>query len=205
MDIKKARIFAPSIDIATEKQFTDCISLDFVKDAALMPDAHFGYVAPIGAVIVTDKVIVPAWVGYDIGCGVTAIKLSSGDLLKKVKNSSLKIFSLVRTKVPMGLGKVNSENNISKESKEKLKFILKELESKPHNKEIFSFIKRKSMSNLGSIGHGNHFAEISTDGKNVWLVIHSGSRNIGHKVATHYMKEAQKLSGVESDSKYEAN
>ena len=203
MDSSKARIFVRAPDEGTMKQFNDCISKKFVTDAALMPDAHLGYVAPIGAVIVTKGVVVPSWVGYDIGCGVTAIKLSGKDLRQKILAKREEIFAGVKSVVPMGLGKLKAEHEVHIENKQKFKELLRALEKKPHNKEVFDFIKRKGMSNLGSIGHGNHFAEIAVSGKEIWIVIHSGSRNIGHKTATHYMKESQKLETGETNTQFE--
>ncbi len=190
MDFNKARVFANNLDDITINQFKECVELPFVTDAALMPDAHLGYVAPIGSVIVTRRVIVPSWVGYDIGCGVTAIKLIGKTLLPKVKNYSNEIFDKVRQNLPMGLGKLSAENKISKESKEKFKLLLSKLEKKKIDPEIFKFIKRKGLSNLGSLGHGNHFVEIDYHKDEVWIVVHTGSRNIGHKIATYYMKKA---------------
>ncbi len=182
------------VDNQTLEQFKLCYDKEFVVKGALMPDAHIGYVAPIGSVLVTKGFVVPAWVGYDIGCGVTAIKLSFKeineqdnliDLIIKFKNE---IYNEVKQNVPMGLGKVNSQNNIHRETIEKFREILLQLENSEHDMEIFDWIKRKAPSNLGSLGEGNHFIEIEKDDDNcIWIVIHSGSRNIGHKVAQKYM------------------
>src|SRR3989338_11653300 len=94
-------------DEETLKQFKHCYSESFVVKAALMPDAHSGYVAPIGAVLITKDFIVPSWVGYDIGCGMTAVKLKSISL-DTIKEKSLDIFKEVKKSVPMGLGNANS-------------------------------------------------------------------------------------------------
>lgn len=200
MDFNKARIFADKLDENTINQFKECIELDFVADAALMPDAHLGYVAPIGSVIVTKGVIVPSWVGYDIGCGVIALKIKGKNLFPKVKKYSKEIFCEVEKNLPMGLGKLSAEHKISKENKEKFKELLAILEKKKIDENIFRFIKRKGISNLGSLGHGNHFAEISYNKKEIWIVVHCGSRNIGHKVATHYMKKAMLEKGKTKES-----
>jgi tRNA-splicing ligase RtcB len=200
MKIKDAKIFAKNLDDNTIKQFENSIRKNFVKSAALMPDAHFGYVAPIGSVIKTKDYIVPAFVGYDIGCGVIAAKISAPNLKKKITKNQKKIFDNIRTNVAMGLGKVNHEKNVSESTKIEFERILEKLSKEKINEEIFSFIKRKGLSNLGSIGHGNHFAEIDYFNKEIWIVVHSGSRNIGHKCATHYMKEAALLSNSENSA-----
>jgi len=184
------KIFASDLEQNVLDQFEECMSQDFTVDGALMPDAHFGYVAPIGAVLVTSKVVVPSWVGYDIGCGVIALKLTAPNLLKKLKENLDTVHNMVQHNVPMGLGRVNPENKISKDTKQKLHELLKKLQKEAHNDDILNYLQRKALSNLGSLGHGNHFIEIDHTGREVWLVIHSGSRNMGHHVASHYMNAA---------------
>jgi tRNA-splicing ligase RtcB len=178
------------IDEAAKNQFKICLKEEFVIDGALMPDAHYGYVAPIGSVIITRNKIVPAWVGYDIGCGVIAVKLKGAKLLDIVRKEARLIHTNVEKFVPMGLGKLNPEQKISKETKEKLAKLLKKLQKEAHNEDILNYLQRKALSNLGSLGHGNHFIEIDYTSKEVWLVIHSGSRHMGHEVASHYMEAA---------------
>lgn len=188
---KPIHIHAKDLEETSIEQFKKCSEQEFVKAAALMPDAHTGYVAPIGSVLVSKDYVVPAWVGYDIGCGVTAVKLDAKDLLEKIKQNQKEIYKEVQLTIPMGLGKLNDINNLHRETKEKFDALIKELESAPHDNEILEWVKRKAPSNLGSLGEGNHFIEISEDINNdVWIVIHSGSRNIGHKVAQKYMKKS---------------
>lgn len=212
MKHENARIFAKNLDNSTLQQFQNCVKENYVTDAALMPDAHYGYVAPIGSVIVTKKYIIPSWVGYDIGCGVTAIKLEGQNILEKIKEKRNQIYEIVNKNTPMGLGKLNAEHKISKENKEEFKKILKKLEENKIDSNLFDWVKRKALSNVGSLGHGNHFIELNEESeiqneskKNntkiksksssnvVWLIVHSGSRNVGHHVAEHYMKKAQEL------------
>jgi len=87
--MKKIYNYAIDLDKATEEQFEHCVNQDFVVNAALMPDAHSGYVAPIGSVLETKNYIVPSWVGYDIGCGMTAVKINE-EVLSKIKFIFLK-------------------------------------------------------------------------------------------------------------------
>ena len=187
--------YALDLDNETLKQFKSCYEKDFVTAAALMPDAHLGYVAPIGAVLITKDFIVPAWVGYDIGCGVIAVKLSSKNksinLIKKVKESSKEILKEVTKEIPMGLGNINKDSKkLHTEIKEKLNSAISQLEKKEHDKRILSYIKQTASRHIGSLGSGNHFISLNTDEKTkkeLWLVIHSGSRGIGHEVAKKYM------------------
>ncbi|MBU1129352.1 MAG: RtcB family protein [Nanoarchaeota archaeon] len=180
----------PDIDKETLQQFEDCAKQKFVTQAALMPDAHKGYVAPIGAVLVTKDFIVPSWVGFDIGCGMIAIQLKSKDILKKVQANKEKIYSQILKKIPMGLGEKNKLEKVSEKTKKHFKEILNNLEKKEHDKKIFNYLKSSSPYYLGTLGAGNHFIEISQSKKQVWLVIHSGSRKIGHEIAKQYMMKA---------------
>ncbi|NCC71618.1 RtcB family protein, partial [bacterium] len=192
---KNISIHALNIDDITKKQFNDCISKDFVLKASLMPDAHSGYVAPIGSVIVTKDYIVPAWVGYDIGCGMIACKFKKNNILEEIKKYAKEIFDTILIEIPMGNGIINENKKISEKTKIEFKKILNNLENKKKDPEIFKFLKTQALSHLGSLGSGNHFIEIAYDDTNknsdeIYLIIHSGSRGVGHKIASKYMKKA---------------
>jgi len=145
------KIFASNLDKNVLDQFEECMSHEFTVDGALMPDAHFGYVAPIGAVLITKGKVVPSWVGYDIGCGVIALKLLGKGLLEKIKKNLDIVHNKVQRNVPMGLGRLNPEHKISPETKEKFTKLLEKLEKEAHNDEILAYLKRKALSNLGSL------------------------------------------------------
>jgi tRNA-splicing ligase RtcB len=189
---KDKKIFDYSIDADSEtlQQFKECYSQEFVKSAALMPDAHKGYAAPIGAVLLTKGYIVPAWVGFDIGCGMIAIRIKGKDILKKIQDNREEIYNKVSNKVPMGVGEYQKEKNVTEKTREEFKKLLKKFEQGPHDKNIFNLLKTTSLKHLGTLGGGNHFIEIGYYKKEVWLIIHSGSRGIGYKVAKRYMISA---------------
>src|SRR3990167_7636985 len=116
--------FALEPDEKTLEQFKNCYSEPYVVKASLMPDAHVGYVAPIGAVLAAKDYLVPAWVGYDIGCGMTAAKLPKSMLLSLKKNAK-EIYESVKKRIPMGLGEIrNSDSEITPETREQYKKIL---------------------------------------------------------------------------------
>jgi len=194
------KIFDHSInaDSETLNQFKECYSQDFVTSAALMPDAHKGYAAPIGAVLLTKGYIVPAWVGFDIGCGMIAIRIKGKDILNKIKNSRDEIYNKVMSKIPIGVGNTNKESNITEKTKEKFKELIKKFEKEIHDNNIFNLLKGSALRHIGTLGGGNHFIEIGFYKKEVWLIIHSGSRGIGHKVAKKYM-----ISASGSQTEYE--
>ena len=173
---KETNIFAEVLEDTALEQFNSAMELDFVVKGALMPDAHTGYALPIGAVVATDGVIVPSWVGYDIGCGMCALKVD-GIYGEQIKENANDIFDYIYRDVPVGF-KVNKVG---------IDYPLDGLTD--HGKEIA--IKKSYKHALGSLGGGNHFIEIGSDEEdNAWIVIHCGSRGVGHGIATHYMKAA---------------
>jgi len=171
---KEHSIFLEYVEDTALDQFVDAMNQPFVTRGALMPDAHTGYTLPIGAVVETDGVVVPAYVGYDIGCGVCAIRTTFR--LEDVLGRAEDIYDAVRSVVPMGFSKHK-------------KPILGRSWSIPDHKVMSSIWKDKAGDlQLGTLGGGNHFIEIGYDsGDNIWIIIHSGSRGIGHACASHYM------------------
>lgn len=194
--MKKQNIYAENLEEGALEQFNHCMEQDFTIEGALMPDAHQGYVAPIGAVIKTKDAVIPAWVGYDIGCGMIAVKLSDDkEIQDKIKESSLDIFNQVNRDVPMGAGRHNSsEEDVSEKTRVSIKIHLASLLISTDDDSLFKIVEKLTPKNIGTLGSGNHFIEILTNNNETWLVIHSGSRGVGHTIATHFMK---KVSGVD--------
>jgi tRNA-splicing ligase RtcB len=158
---------------------------------AIMPDCHSGYGMPIGAVLATDRVIVPNAVGVDIGCGMCAVKtsLKAKDLSEEIIKT---IMGKIRETIPVG-----KEHNKDAQD-EKLMPERSCAESKPFDFQCMYPIVyqeyQSALRQLGTLGGGNHFIEIQKDKyDNVWIMIHSGSRNIGYTVAKHYNKVAYEL------------
>lgn len=200
---KKITNFALNIDEQTRKQFESCCHQEYVETASLMPDAHSGYVAPIGSVLVTRDKIVPAWVGYDIGCGMIACVLKGKDLKKKVLEFREEVFTKVNQNVPMGVGKIGVHGDVSAQITTEFKTLLQDFKTKNYNQDIFKFLNTQSQAHLGSLGSGNHFIELGflentadesleshVNDDTLWLIVHSGSRGVGRHIATHYMKLA---------------
>lgn len=218
---KKITNFALDIDEQTRKQFESCCCQEYVEAASLMPDAHSGYVAPIGSVLVTRDKIVPAWVGYDIGCGMIACVLKGKNLKEKVLEFREEIFAKVNQNVPMGVGKIGVHGDVSSQITHEFKTLLQDFKTKNYNKDIFKFLNTQSQAHLGSLGSGNHFIELGflentaddslksyVGDDTLWLIVHSGSRGVGRHIATHYMKLAsshennfESTHALDSDSK----
>ncbi len=146
-----------------------------------MPDSHQGYGMPIGGVLTTKGVIVPNAVGVDIGCGMCALKTN----LDSISTETLKeIMSGIRELVPLGFDHHKEKQDIalmpSTETIVKNGIVERQIES--------------ARKQIGTLGGGNHFIEIQKGSDvHIWIMIHSGSRNIGLKVAEHYNKMAQNL------------
>jgi tRNA-splicing ligase RtcB len=151
---------------------------------ALMPDAHLGKGATVGSVIPTLGAIIPAAVGVDIGCGMIAVKTQFKTADLKGKNLSALRHSIERS-IPLSAG------NANRRLTETAKVRVAELESvAPRNYD--NITKGDWRLQLGSLGSGNHFIEVSLDEEdNVWLFLHSGSRGIGNQLATRHIREAQ--------------
>lgn len=176
---KPIKIFAEHVDPAALNQFYEVMKADWVVKGALMPDVHKGYCLPIGSVIAADGVICPAAVGYDIGCGMCAIPTTFDK--QAVINLSSMIFTMMYDKIPVGFD--SREAPLTWEGWQKY-------DMTPEMRKCYV---TKGASQLGTLGGGNHFIEVGYDiNDSVWVVVHSGSRNLGHQTATRYMKLASK-------------
>ncbi len=195
--MKPIKNFSITTDPETLKQFKSCYEQDYVVAAALMPDAHRGYAAPIGAVLATKDAVVPAWVGFDIGCGVLATKLSAPGLSAKIALYADKIHESVSKKVPLGKGQKNAPGMMTKETEIKFYSLLQDFKKGEHDKQILNLIQTSGLTQLGTLGGGNHFIELGLCNDEVWLIVHSGSRALGHRIATHYMKIAANGNPIE--------
>ena len=176
---KPFKIYADYAEDLAAEQFINCMEHPAIIQGALMPDTHAGYAAPIGSVLKSKDFIFPALVGYDIGCGMSAIKTTIKP--EQLNLEQLKI-DILRS-VPIG------RNWHSKP--QKLPHIMGTLFAT-------DLLHKEGRLQLGTLGGGNHFIEIGVDQSNdINIVIHSGSRNIGKKIAEAYMK----IAAIESTDK----
>ena len=179
---KPYKIFTDHVESAAIEQFVNVMKQPDVKQGALMPDVHAGYVLPIGGVVATEWTIYPAFVGYDIGCGVCTMPtdISALDLIE----NPAKYKAAVEKVVPVGF------------TVHQQPFDLAELERHiGRAPESIRDIAESHLNQVGTLGGGNHFVELGIaefDGR-VHISIHSGSRGMGARVAEKYMK----LSGGE--------
>lgn len=175
-------------------QLANTANLPFIyRNIAVMPDVHHGIGAVVGSVVPTQGAIVPSIIGVDIGCGMCAVKtsLTASELPKDLAP----IRKAIEEAIPHGLTTRGGRDMGSWGTiPEIVEVAWMELE--PGYKKIISKHPKASHKGpeyqLGTLGTGNHFQEISVDETGaVWIVLHSGSRGVGNRMATHFIDLAK--------------
>lgn len=174
-----AIVYTDTLEKSAEGLITAFCNQSFSAESKIriMPDVHAGKGCTIGTTMtITDKVV-PNIVGVDIGCGMLVVKL------KEKRINLPQLDSFIRNNVPYG----------------------RDVRERPHRshgrlniydlKCVKKLDLRRTLESLGTLGGGNHFIEVDSDGENLYLVIHTGSRNLGLKVAEYYQKIAYKECG----------
>ena len=153
---------------------------------ALMPDCHNGYGMPIGGVVAAKNAVIPSAVGVDIGCGMVAVETDVPAERLAEMSFRRAIQTKVKERIPVGEGVYHKEKQEWAGFEEYL----------DHNGSP-AFANTLDRHNLGTLGGGNHFIEIQkSDAGFVWLMIHSGSRNLGKRVEEFYHERAVKLNAA---------
>ena len=175
-----------AIELEAKQQLFNVSEMPFIfHHIAVMPDCHLGKGATVGSVIATKGAIIPAAVGVDIGCGMIAVKTKffAKDLPDNLEDTRKGI----ERRIPLSAGKFNRELSQSAH-----KHWVKLTEN--HRADNYDKLDTRWALAIGTLGSGNHFIEISLDETDqVWIVLHSGSRGIGNKIAMKHIKIAQKL------------
>lgn len=183
---RPVKIWTNDIEEEAVQQLKNVANMPFIfKHVAVMPDAHAGKGSTVGTVIASEGAIIPAAVGVDCGCGMAAVKLPFKiDVLKDLAG----LRSSIERSIPVGH---NSNHSISDRVGKTLNGITERLGA-PHvssDKEL-----KKAAHQLGTLGSGNHFLELCKDGEdNAWVMLHSGSRNIGKTLAEKHIDGAKNL------------
>ena len=176
--------FASILEDDTREQAVRTASMPFVyPHLALMPDAHLGKGSTVGSVIPTLGAIIPAAVGVDIGCGMMAVRTQLA--LDQLPSDRRVLHASISAAIPLSAGNYNELVRSSAVSR------IEELEALDGVQQADE-IAPNWRSQLGSLGSGNHFIEISIDeNEAVWLFLHSGSRGVGNRLASKWIKVAQ--------------
>lgn len=177
------------VEVSAVTQLKNIANLPFVfKWVAAMPDVHLGHGATVGSVVATKGALSPCAVGSDIGCGMMAVKLDIS--LTQLKDKAKEIRHSIERSVPVGH---HSNKRISDDVAhlEMWKSFNDLTATKVHRKTE-SELKSTAMKQLGSLGGGNHFIELCEDTEgNAWVMLHSGSRNIGKSLAEIHVANAK--------------
>jgi tRNA-splicing ligase RtcB (3'-phosphate/5'-hydroxy nucleic acid ligase) len=206
-----------SVESQALDQLRNIASLPIVfKHIAVMPDVHLGRGATVGSVIATKGAICPAAVGVDIGCGMAAIKtsLKASDLPDNLDT----IYDKIVKAIPHGNGPEGSRADVMD-----VKGLATLFDEYKNLHENIQDSRGRAMSQIGTLGGGNHFVELCLDDgicgecdegaidvkmgyekcldcdghgirdPRVWMMLHSGSRNIGQQLANIHISKAKKL------------
>ena len=182
------KVWAKYVDPHAWKEIDNLSRLPFIyHHLAFMPDVHGGMGMPIGGVLASKKVVVPNAVGVDIGCGMCAVKTNlmadeiSRDVIRK------QIMSGIRARIPLGM---DHHTELQDEA----------LMPQGHDIDKLHVVSRQYVSarrQVGTLGGGNHFIELQKDDDGfLWIMLHSGSRNLGKQVGDYYNKLAKELNAM---------
>ncbi|MFF7850634.1 RtcB family protein [Streptomyces sp. NPDC007910] len=174
------------------QQLRNVATLPWIKGLAVMPDVHYGKGATVGSVIAMQGAVCPAAVGVDIGCGMSAVKtsLTADDLPGDLS----RLRSKIEQAIPVGRG-LHREAVDPKRLYQFPTAGWDDFWSRFDGvADAVKFRRERAGQQMGTLGGGNHFAEVCIDmQESVWLMLHSGSRNIGKELAEYHIGEAQKL------------
>ncbi|BDH55507.1 RNA-splicing ligase RtcB [Tsukamurella sp. PLM1] len=180
--------WASILDEKTREQAITTAKLPFIyPHIALMPDAHLGKGATVGSVIPSLGAVIPAAVGVDIGCGMIAVRTQF--TLADLPDDRATVREAIERAIPLSPGRYNKKVAATAE---------------PRIAELTALAERADFDpaqyagnwrlQLGTLGGGNHFAELSIDSdQRVWAFLHSGSRGVGNKIAQHHIAVATRL------------
>lgn len=179
------KLWTDEVDPRAMEQLVNLSSLPFIyRHLAIMPDVHAGQGVPIGTVLACRDVLIPNAVGVDIGCGMCAVKTNwyVADIPKRLLQEV--ILPRITALIPMGEAHHTAPQDSS-------------FFPTGHDIDRLTIVKRRQEAiryELGTLGGGNHFIELQQDeeGK-LWIMLHSGSRNLGARIAKHYDDLAVRL------------
>jgi tRNA-splicing ligase RtcB (3'-phosphate/5'-hydroxy nucleic acid ligase) len=177
-----------------------------VLDVVITPDAHHGYGVPVGCVMATGGTLAMGPVGYDIGCGMCALRSEvprEEATPERVKDFSKKVMQ----RVGLGAGARGQSftperfqeivrggataMGASRGTAERDRIPVDDAWDIPKDSRAW-----RGQNQLGSLGGGNHFIELQHDGERLWVMFHTGSRGFGHGLAEHYFEKAKDELGL---------
>ncbi|MFE9566239.1 RtcB family protein [Streptomyces sp. NPDC006487] len=181
-----------SVEDSAMRQLQNTAGLPWIKGLAVMPDVHYGKGATVGSVIAMKDAVCPAAVGVDIGCGMSAVKtsLTANDLPGDLSG----LRSQIERAIPVGAGmhrEAVDPGRLYGVSVEGVADLWKRFD---YLADAVKFRHERALRQLGTMGGGNHFWELCLDvSGSVWIMLHSGSRNIGNELADFHIGVARGL------------
>ena len=185
------RVWGETLESQAEQQLRNVANLPILfHHVAVMPDVHFGLGATIGTVLASRDAVVPAAVGVDIGCGVSAVRLpfergwfGADDRLGRLRKS-------IEREIPLGF----NQYRLPRVSSEAKAWAADNLRAATVRAPLSGPLLEKAFLQLGTLGGGNHFIEICYDESDRgWVLLHSGSRNFGKQIADYHIGRAKKV------------
>ena len=178
-------IWTDNVEETAMRQIENLTTLPFLfHHLAIMPDVHAGMGMPIGGVLASKDAVIPNAVGVDIGCGMCAVKTNWKVSEIPIRVIRKEIMRGIRERIPLG-------RDHHKEAQDD-KYL-----PEGHDIDKLEVVKRRQHSiryEVGTLGGGNHFIELQKDEDDtMWIMIHSGSRNLGKQVGDYYNKIAAAL------------
>ncbi|MFJ7158341.1 RtcB family protein [Streptomyces sp. NPDC101118] len=181
-----------TVEDVAMRQLQNTATLPWIKGLAVMPDVHFGKGATVGSVIAMKDAVCPAAVGVDIGCGMSAVKtsLTANDLPGDLS----RLRSKIEQAIPVGAGMHRDPvdpDRLYGFPAAGFDDLWKRFD---YVADAVKFRQERATKQIGTLGSGNHFIEFCLDETGaVWLMLHSGSRNIGKELADHHIGVARSL------------
>ena len=179
-------IWGTSVDEGALLQIRNCAKT--ADHVAMMADHHKGYAVPIGGVVAYADAISPSGVGYDIACGNKAVLTNAN--ADEVRANIRSIMDDVWKTISFGVGRKNNDERVDHDL----------FDDPAWKVEACKPLKEMARQQLGTVGSGNHYVDIFTDEVDrVWVGVHFGSRGLGHKIATWFLKAAGASDGMDVD------
>jgi len=186
------RVYTADVEPSARQQLVNISRLPILHHhVAAMPDVHTGIGATVGSVIATDRAIIPAAVGVDIGCGMIAARTTlTGNQLDQ--RSLRRIFEQITRDVPVGHGQHRDGREIRDAVSPLARGLRDILDQHPEIRKRFRRAHNWAQQ-MGTLGGGNHFIEVCVDEANsVWVMLHSGSRGIGNAIGSYFIELARR-------------
>ncbi|HET9664213.1 MAG TPA: RtcB family protein [Burkholderiales bacterium] len=186
------KVYTDDLEAGARQQLVNLSQLPVVyHHVAAMPDVHAGIGATVGSVIATDRAIIPAAVGVDIGCGMIASRtsLSAPDLDEKALK---RVYDQIARDVPVGRDQHGEGRALTHAARPLERGLKRILARHPALEKRFPRTQNW-VRQMGTLGGGNHFIEVCLDeAHRVWVMLHSGSRGIGNAIGTYFIELARR-------------